>query len=593
MSANSADPQTFPPTSLDRLQILTIDCQTTGATPDKGRLLEIGFMPGCAAKSDPAQARACLIRQPAGATFPPAVIRITGISEADLCRAVPESVAWQMLFTAARHLATRNHSTLCPAIIHFARFERPFLHCLHQSRAPGTIFPFQIVCTHSIAQRLLPELPRRGLRAVAGYFGHTVSESKRSAEHARATMAIWKNLVALLQTHCGVNTLVELDAWLSETPRPVRSRRVFPMDAAIRCTLPDRPGIYRMRRSNGTILYIGKAKSLKQRVNSYFRSGAAHAEHILEMLSQARALDHVTTGSALEAAILENDEIKRHCPPYNIALRPDGRALKFAARDLTRWSSHYDSIFTVGPLFDGRWTEALSAFAAWLDTGPPDASAREPNHRAILGVRLEGGPDSTVLQEGFALFRKRHAHRLTHGALRAVTSIGAQLWRSKMAEDACESELQSADDPDQFLESGITPPAQWTPADIADAVERALMQAARLIRRARWFLMLADASLAWAAPEDPYTLKNLLVFEKGTIVDRRSLLPGQRLPAPPGWRRPWDERRKHLTLLTCDRMRVVTTELRRLLCTNRAIELRLSPGTVLTCAQLRNVLRWI
>jgi hypothetical protein len=312
------------------------------------------------------------------------------------------------------------------------------------------------------------------------------------------------------------------------------------------------------------------------------------------MLAQARTLDYETTGSALEAAILENDEIKQHRPAYNIALRPEGRTLVFATRDLLHWSDRNDRAFSVGPLFAGRYTVALSAFAAWLNPGSlQDASILEAKQRAILGLTSRGGPTPIAMQEGFALFRNRHAHRLTLCALRSVTSIGAQLWRSKIGVHAFETEPKTSDEPDPCFENGLTSSVDWTPDDIAEAIERTLMHAAQLVRRARWFLMLADASLAWATPEDPVTLKNMLLFEKGTIVARGILTPRRRLPIPPGWHRPWVERRKQMTLFTCDRMRVVTTELRRLLGANRTIELRLSPRTALTHTQLRQALRWI
>jgi DNA polymerase III subunit epsilon len=97
---------------------------------------------------------------------------------------------------------------------------------------------------------------------------------------------------------------------MAHTPHPGRVERVFPMPAAIRQALADKPGVYRMRSLGGDLLYIGKAKSLKKRVTSYFRSKAPHPEHILEMLSQAQNIDFSLTESALEAAVLETDEIK-------------------------------------------------------------------------------------------------------------------------------------------------------------------------------------------------------------------------------------------------------------------------------------------
>jgi excinuclease UvrABC nuclease subunit len=115
----------------------------------------------------------------------------------------------------------------------------------------------------------------------------------------------------------------------------VRGKRVFPMPAALLQAPPiKKPGIYRMRSLGGDLLYIGKAKSLKKLVTSYFRSKAPHPEHILEMLSQAQSIDFSLTESALEAAVLETDEIKEHCPPYNKALQPNQRSIVFVSRDL-------------------------------------------------------------------------------------------------------------------------------------------------------------------------------------------------------------------------------------------------------------------
>jgi hypothetical protein len=80
---------------------------------------------------------------------------------------------------------------------------------------------------------------------------------------------------------------------------------VFPMPAAIRQVLPNKPGIYRMRSLAGTLLYIGNAKSLKKRVTSYFRSKAPHPEYILEMLSQARDIDFSLTESVRQNIVWE------------------------------------------------------------------------------------------------------------------------------------------------------------------------------------------------------------------------------------------------------------------------------------------------
>ena len=96
------------------------------------------------------------------------------------------------------------------------------------------------------------------MRALAGYFGLSVPEKRRCRDHVIATAFIWGNLVERLEKqHGGVGTQKELSNWLAETNAPARGGRVYPMDPERKRGLPDAPGIYRMLRSNGDVLYIG------------------------------------------------------------------------------------------------------------------------------------------------------------------------------------------------------------------------------------------------------------------------------------------------------------------------------------------------
>jgi len=87
-------------------------------------------------------------------------------------------------------------------------------------------------------------------------------------------------------------------------------------------TLPARPGVYRMVDARGEILYVGKARGLKARVNSYTQV-ARHTKRLQRMVAQTRAMQIVTTNSEAEALLLEAQLIKRYRPPYNVLLRDD------------------------------------------------------------------------------------------------------------------------------------------------------------------------------------------------------------------------------------------------------------------------------
>ena len=210
--------------------------------------------------------------------------------------AVDRQFAWRALSDQAASLAQQP----APTVIHFARFEQPFLRTLGAGR-----FPLDVVCTRDIARRLLPNLPRCSLRALAGYFGRAVGALRRSADHVEATALIWQELVRLLETK-GVSTWSALHDWLAAPVEPTRCRRrIWPMPRDVRLSLPHAPGIYRMLRTDGSVLYVGKAASLHHRVNSYFRKQNGVPERLLEMLSQARAISFDLTPSPLEAALLE------------------------------------------------------------------------------------------------------------------------------------------------------------------------------------------------------------------------------------------------------------------------------------------------
>lgn len=87
--------------------------------------------------------------------------------------------------------------------------------------------------------------------------------------------------------------------------------------------LPLDPGVYIMRDAGGKIIYIGKAKALRNRVSSYFRSVDKHHPKVYRMVQNAREFDYIVTGSEFEALVLECSMIKQHQPRYNILLKDD------------------------------------------------------------------------------------------------------------------------------------------------------------------------------------------------------------------------------------------------------------------------------
>jgi excinuclease ABC subunit C len=133
--------------------------------------------------------------------------------------------------------------------------------------------------------------------------------------------------------------------------------------------LPDRPGVYLMKGKDGEVLYVGKAKSLRSRVRSYFGAGATSSLKTQELVRRIADLETIVVGSEPEALILENNLIKEHRPRFNIHLRDDksypyikvtvGEPFPrvFVTRRLVRDGSRY-----FGPYTDvGRMRQVLEA----------------------------------------------------------------------------------------------------------------------------------------------------------------------------------------------------------------------------------------
>jgi DNA polymerase-3 subunit epsilon len=370
------------------------------------------------------------------------------------------------------------------------------------------------------------------------------------------------------------------------------------MKPEIRLNLPDKPGIYRMLRSNGDLLYIGKATSLKQRVNSYFRQKGSHAEHTLEMLSQAADLDVIPTGSALEAAVLESDEIKRHNPPYNVALQTGKRKLAFCSDDFQQCAGKADAIHCIGPLPDGNPTAAIITFAAWHK----NSRVKTGDHLlksayTLLGVSQAYAPEADCLVEGLALFRRKHRERLKNpSVMRILVGLGRELWNERLktlektkSEGMEEQIKETPDDQEQEIEDKPT----WTPEAVARGIEHSIMHGAHLLRRARWLCLLSESSLAWEARNAQDHRKTALLFENGVVGSREELPAEKETPLSPGYTKRIPERQQIFDVATYERLRVVTTELRRLVGERRKIELRLNPTAVLSGRQLAKLLPWV
>jgi hypothetical protein len=341
------------------------------------------------------------------------------------------------------------------------------------------------------------------------------------------------------------------------------------MPRDVRLSLPDAPGIYRMLRTNGDVLYVGKAASLRHRVNSYFRKQYGVPERTLEMLSQARGISFDVTPSALEAALVEPDQIKQYRPPYNVALTIENRALWFAPPNLTARSGHPSAQCPLGPFPSAGMLDQFGALAA-------------AESHALGSSRWR--PDPVTFEAGYARLFAVHPElsRQDLGAHDRLLRLGTRLWREgRRDRDGDE------DDPTE-AGGGLT---VWTPEFVQVSLEWLALRAALARRRAAWLTRLFDSSVVWREPGD--SCARLIVIEEGEVALTAAVDANAPPPIPPGYRRPLAARREVFTLASFDRLRVLTTELKRLITSGAPVALRLGVGPALDESRLASALWWV
>ena len=558
---------------LAELAVLIVDCQTTGATPTQGSVLELGWCVVCAAEEGRDVApEAYWVALPAGERVSAQVRQLTGFHEGVLETALTPEDAWQRLRAATGAAATT------PAAIHYARFELSFLRAWSERFEPTSAFPFDAVCVHAIACRLFPDLPRRNLRALAGFLGHGLHLERRSLGHVQATAFIWCRLVAELADR-GITTWAALHDWLAHKERPALPRkRRYPLAPQSYRALPDQPGVYRFLRSNGDVLYVGKAASLKKRVASHFTKQRGATERALEMLTQVSDVAFTVTSTALEAALLETETIKLLAPPYNLQLVQGERGVWFSGPDFCDAADEPSDSSRYGPLPSRYSLRALCALSKLLRADAPSASLRA----ASVGAPLRWGPDEDAFRAGWSMFAERYLEPVS--ALpprRAARWVGRKLLAKSSIVEPATTPL------DEEQETVVV----WDGPRVCRHLERAIAQGYQVLRRSAWLCLLANSAVAYREPAA--ATARFLVLEDGSVRHGGELATGTALavaaPAP----RTRLATQRSFDAARYDSLRILTTELKRILRDGGEAEVRLARGRAFAGARLTRLLRLV
>ena len=287
----------------------------------------------------PVQSRSSLIQLDGVGDLPPRISRLTGIAAEDLQSS--EAMSPRDLADVIADLYQQYSEAWF--VIHYARFELSFLNDLLAKHHRPFDLKSRTICTHRLARVLLPGLSSYSLRAVAGYLGCPLDEKKRASAHLEATVFVWRKLSQILSSlgpdlHTILVALQKDSRPMSISGVPVRDRSLSGLRNK-RLSLPKNPGIYRFLDKTGRTLYVGKAKNLHARVNSYFRGRKSKGARLNEMLAQADDISYELAESELAALLAENRAIKHYNPPYNRQLKAYDRQIV-----LITWQEFNDDV---------------------------------------------------------------------------------------------------------------------------------------------------------------------------------------------------------------------------------------------------------
>jgi hypothetical protein len=293
------------------------------------------------------------------------------------------------------------------------------------------------------------------------------------------------------------------------------------------------------------------------------------------MLTQVSDIEFTLSASALESALLESDTIKALRPPYNVQLSTLEQRVWYSSRDFTLASAVRDTEHPVGPLASQYSLRPLSALIE-LSSGAPST----PRLRAhAVGVSDLWTPDEAVFAAGWAELVARHSAALAlakvqprHGALQ----LAKYLLLSTSSKAAEEPEL--ADKPEG-----------WDPPRVARHVERAVAQAYQVYRRARFLWLLHDCDIVYREPASAQA--RWLRVRDGALNEATDVtpdwLPSERSRPPPSLPRASFDRTKY------DRLRVLTTELKRIVRDGGQVAVHFGPLASVPPRWLSGVLRLV
>jgi DNA polymerase III subunit epsilon len=292
-------------------EFVVLDVETTGLQPSRQRIIEIAVARFSGGSLTYRWESLC----GPGRRVPTYITKLTGIDD-DLLKDAP----------AFESIADTAVALLTEAVIvgHNVEFDLGFLNA-ELGRVGRSPVVNDRVDTLALATRLLPGLGKPTLSALADRLG--VAEQPKPRHRAGPDAELAGIVAVSLLDHArdaGFTSLEDVKSIarpVTRRPRERMPRASSVVDRSILATIPKAPGVYLMRDANEHVVYVGKAKNLRDRVGTYFSQPLGYTRKMDGLIESLSRIQVEVVGSELEALLLESQLIRRYQPRYNTALR--------------------------------------------------------------------------------------------------------------------------------------------------------------------------------------------------------------------------------------------------------------------------------
>jgi DNA polymerase-3 subunit epsilon len=305
------------------------------------------------------------------------------------------------------------------------------------------------------------------------------------------TYTVWQKLLPMLYEH-HIKSYIALSSWLNTKIKTDKASHFeYNIERLVRLKLPECPGVYHMLAKDGTILYVGKATSLKSRVNSYFRGVKNRDRRKLEMLAQVWDIKTKECETPLEAALIESDDIKTFNPPYNLLLKDDNRRIIFYNDAFNDYSEIRCAIFRNGP---HKPYDALMSLIEILKSIQTNSS--------IVFITEEFSPET--VQGAWFLFCEQFKISFTFSCIRHYFSVAYSLLRQfEQIHGLYSFEYWWSQEKKKNLEESLS-----LEQKLANKLSRAFIRAAETLRKSRHLRRLFNSSFIIHSTQKTLHLSN-------------------------------------------------------------------------------------